>query len=80
MADLREQLAQRLAAVVPTSNYGAELDLRKVQEKFYGALADECLRQMEWARHECSTGPGDSEGVELDFDQPLTLAPEDWKP
>lgn len=39
----------------------------------YGRLADECIRQMQWAR---------SEGMDGDRDAPyeVSIAPEGWKP
>jgi len=42
------------------------------------AVADECIRQMAWARRNV---PYPDELVhEWATDEPLTLAPEDWKP
>ena len=43
------------------------------RSKFWKAVAQEALRQMEWAR---------SEGMDGDRDKPyeVTLAPPDWKP
>lgn len=60
-------------------------------------LADECIRQMEWARRECSKqitealpttthevpyppGMVEIRGMRIHGLEPLTLAPEDWKP
>lgn len=93
MSDLREQLANRLANVgggticVGENDFGAHA-FRENLEKWL-ALADECIRQMEWARRKCARPRRDDHkdpsmpsavfhipGTYVD----LTLAPEDWKP
>jgi hypothetical protein len=63
-------------------------------EDSFGRMADEVIRQMEWARREChhpnvikyegpkylSTGEwSEARGVTIDGLVPLTLAPEDWR-
>jgi hypothetical protein len=44
-------------------------------DAMFSSIADECLRQMEWARTECSPY-----AHECWHEVPLTLAPPDWKP
>lgn len=90
MSDLREQLANRLANVgggticVGENDFGAHA-FRENLEKWL-ALADECIRQMEWARTECvgeRWGGDGRDGTRHIVDRSellLTLAPEDWKP
>ena len=72
---LREELARRLARICETEeDWG-----------LYTTQADECIRQMEWARTrhgekwEGDGRDGTRHIVDLD-EEPLTLAPEDWKP
>jgi len=76
---LREQLARRLLKVgdIPMS-----MGPQKVRKKIRAErMADECIRQMEWARYE-----GFSRAIEAwrKFEltpceeRPMTLAPEDW--
>jgi hypothetical protein len=46
-------------------------------------LADECIRQMEWARHECCfewAGTPDEVTLAGSRDAILRIAPDDWKP
>ncbi|HLE28139.1 MAG TPA: hypothetical protein VI793_08485 [Anaerolineales bacterium] len=49
------------------------------------ALADECIRQMEWARRECTGEHWEGDGRDgtrhlVDrSEEPLILAPEGWK-
>jgi len=46
------------------------------REGVYSAMADECIRQMEWATREGR----DFESLDI-LDKPkLTIAPDDWKP
>jgi hypothetical protein len=42
--------------------------------EFWFSMADECIRQMEWARS-CYDWTAPTE-----LNPPLTIAPEDWKP
>jgi hypothetical protein len=48
----------------------------------FGDLADEVLRQMEWARRECVTSVDSFQAGNswLDYDQTMTLAPPGWQP
>ena len=48
-------------------------DIDDVGQRAWLDVADECIRQMEWAR---ASSPGKDYGRT----PPLTLAPEDWKP
>lgn len=86
MSDLREQLANRLFDVVQVARH-RQLDpgtlYSKAQFTEYKDLADECIRQMEWARGLVPRCEFDCKGCpkcESFGYQPLTLAPEDWKP
>ena len=72
MSNLREELADQLFrawhAAVPGSNG-------------WLLVADECIRQMEWARRECVIPfQPDYDECEIDYSAPLTLAPKDWQP
>ena len=80
MSDLRAEMTKRMMYILVTS------DAHPV------ALADECLRQMEWARRHCcpvakyesieidkNKYPGIS-GVRVVGTNPLTAAPADWNP
>lgn len=59
---MREELARRLRAVsTPPPHLGADPGT----SPFWLSLADECIRQMEWAYAKAC--------------RPITLAPEDWK-
>lgn len=46
------------------------------------AVADECIRQMEWARRCCQWTPvtWKMSSEEIAARNPLTFAPPDWKP
>ena len=50
----------------------------------WGDMADECIRQMEWARgigyRHAELASDDADYVLAVNRPPLTLAPEDWKP
>lgn len=52
----------------------------------YMAMANECLRQMEWARRYCITEytlveHSASGAIRITkIDQPLTVAPDEWRP
>lgn len=78
---LREELAARLARIM-NRYFGHE----GAYPGFDLALADECIRQMEWARNECTGEHWEGDGRDgtrhlVDRSElPLTLAPEDWKP
>jgi hypothetical protein len=80
---LRDDVAKCLMAAFnkadPSANWGSQESL--------DAMADECVRQMEWARHIMMIELADEAGQDLDFCKGhtdavarLTLAPEDWKP
>lgn len=91
MSDLREQLAKRMWEIDPRRWPGkpdliisgfANTDLRGAGGLSYGNIADECIRQMEWARRNCLYGPSEIPGgsaICLTFN-PISIAPEDWKP
>lgn len=82
---MREELALRLARLqwsTMTDEPGrpvaiVEIDSAQGPGTTWGDLADECIRQMEWARglYMKSEGVGPIKVV-----PGLTLAPEDWKP
>ena len=87
MADLREKLAARMDAIMQRY-FGHEGAYAGYAE----TLADECIRQMEWARRHCcpvskyesieidkTKYPGMS-GIRIVGTNPLTPAPDDWKP
>ena len=80
MTNLREELAMRIQVVARNSILeSGEIHL---------AIADEVIRQMEWARREGWNDCGDQFMLQPHeyFDQHnnhdvgLTLAPKDWKP
>jgi len=82
---LREELALRLQDVgadVPTNDLGG-IDLNTKEIAL--AVADECIRQMEWARRECTGEHWEGDGRDgtrhlVDrSEEPLILAPEGWK-
>lgn len=90
MTDLREQLARRLGSIKwpgladPLNKRVAdeEVDAGQGNSATWGDLADECIRQMEWARHPFTPVKPIEEG---DWSEPapwfpLTPAPNDWKP
>jgi hypothetical protein len=70
MNELRDRIAERLCNLTLAQTGDAT--------SYYLKMADECIRQMEWAREEhgwttcpiCGGPPHDD----------LTPAPEDWKP
>lgn len=67
---LRKELAERLLDVACSDNYAAGIaSMAPIQwtKTLALNLADECIRQMEWARHEW-------------YSEKLTAAPEGWKP
>jgi hypothetical protein len=80
--DLREQLKRRLDKV-----YHTHLPLEPhdifIQVAGIGAVADECIRQMEWARHECPfewAGTPDPITKAGSADAILSIAPDGWTP
>lgn len=83
MSDLRDQLVRRLSGVGQGIEHRERAQAREVYESFYRALADEVIRQMEWARHDAMREfvTDDAKEVRRDLAKLLlTLAPEDWKP
>ena len=84
MTSLREQLAARMfQLLVVHKAHVAPATARAV----VGALADECIRQMEWARHDVRSVLGDREPPNQYCDEYcyvrtkdrlLSAAPEDW--
>ena len=68
MSDLRERLAERLVHVA-----GGLPNPGGMGWGMFLLLADECIRQMEWARHDVYNMHG-----ERDATEPLTAAPDDW--
>ena len=76
---LRDRLSTRLLTVYgeasgrlaePTADGGTTLNIIAA----WSSLADECIRQMEWARLECALDWDDYDNV------PLSMAPDDWNP
>jgi hypothetical protein len=92
--DLRETLAERLyclfvgeKAWLPTEAIvhiaaTKRIDSEALSDQHWRALADECIRQMEWARRTvgASFGSTPEDRAYLDEHYPLTAAPNDWKP
>ena len=95
---LREELARKLFDLY-WSQRGykfRELGAMSPEDPIvWASMADECIRQMEWARRKCSQlnvveyfGPrrlddgtwSDARGVHVEGFVPLSLAPEEWKP
>ena len=90
MSDLREKLAGRLFDVVQKARH-APIDPATMyvdaQWTEYAALADECIRQMEWAREAAlvSVSEPGRDWAENRREHPdrypsLTSAPDDWRP
>jgi len=95
---LREQLMERLFAISSTYHQGPVSPqlhdpLWTGSRVVYGILADECFRQMEWARRNCivddspesTGGPGGAMVRPSEYyagtgrwPPKMTLAPEDW--
>ena len=82
----REDLAEILARAADSAFVPEGLNFAGgsiYEEERELARADEVLRQMEWARRRCqifvTTWKMNSEEV-AERDNPLTLAPKDWKP
>jgi len=93
--DLREQIIRRLWEVELRvsqeylAKHGAVPDGERVparaflghQQAVSAARADECIRQMEWAKsYACSYLSEPGRDVPREAAGPLTLAPDDWKP
>jgi len=89
-SDLREQLSTKLLDVFSKGF----VDLRQPDGSVnvvtvWNLVADECIRQMEWARRPdrevevtqyWEKGAGPAPTVIRTSELPLTLAPDDWKP
>ena len=81
---LREDLAARLWTItkkIHKDTMGGICDGFEYYDGWdtlHSQLADECLRQMEWARHEWHNSMGCACYCSNKLDR--TLAPPDWKP
>jgi len=76
VSNLREELARRLSTI-----WQKEMQDEPDADVHWNAIADECIRQMEWARRECVIPfQPDYDECEIDYSAPLTFAPADWKP
>lgn len=82
---LRERLAdvlwQRLCAAHPQIYRGVRQPGNAHGTLF--TVADEVIRQMEWARRQIIDrhyGSTDDDRAHVNESTPLTLAPEDWQP
>lgn len=72
---LRDELVQRLADVAKSA------EVKEGADGIYGKIANEVIRQMEWARRHCvEIYIPDYDEAELNIDVDLTTAPPDWKP
>lgn len=83
--DLRDQLAHHLFDIVYAARHRPLAPgtlYSEAQFTEYKDLADECLRQMEWARTEtCAENEAALSTFGLAASvPPLTLAPEGWTP
>jgi len=80
---LREQLVSRMFMLLVAHKAHVKPAAMKT---VCGVLADECIRQMEWARQEAHYawkqpfGHQEQPANEARAALLLTLAPEDWKP
>jgi hypothetical protein len=85
MSDLRETLALRLRHVTYANGFG--VNPAGSVDEFGRILADECIRQMEWAREATlvSVSEPGRDWAENRREHPdrypaLTTAPPDWRP
>ena len=80
MSDLREKLAARLHAALCT----VDMDTYEIPELAeLLPLADECIRQMEWARTGWIASKDNNGSMFYTKETPpvpLTPAPDDWTP
>lgn len=80
---LREELSRRLCSLVwgaPHMPYANEpVCSEQDRAVTWGDLADECIRQMEWARRQTFDSVRDYL-PDVEVHEPLTAAPEGWKP
>ena len=85
VSDLREQLARRIFDIIWKGN-PPPVDLEPIADlkgTSYGKLADECIRQMEFARRCVGvTGPTTIESTKLSFGEivPTTIVVSAAKP
>ena len=89
---MREQLAQRLFEArygkvdEGFTRYDGEASWMQDTEKLWCDVADECIRQMEWAYAKGHNDSGVTKIVPNAYllseaiPEHLTLAPDDWKP
>ena len=79
---MREELAKRLWQVRHPSWILPDRGLDEAGEPGWFALADEVVRQMEWARQMKAyrTDARGSRYFTVDATSPLTPAPDEWKP
>ena len=81
---LREELIVRLTAVGNEADKSD--DFRWNSARAVPAIADECIRQMEWVAYKTAHSHRSSEGYDDEKDalaaskDYVTLAPPEWKP
>lgn len=92
VSDLREELAKRLYDSATHQNWTLLKDnpsppwdkSGSISREWWRNIADECIRQMEWARRERSLPLWKYSSDQIDNVivgwVPLTLAPPDWQP
>ena len=81
MPDLRETLAKRLSEIVWTARHTPSppgTPYCDAQFSEYWVLADECIRQMEWARFRIARKWSDTEGSGTDHDAALNTLEDQW--
>jgi hypothetical protein len=83
---LREELARRVWDVAEAADPHPNAGCLEWSDEVGNALADEVIRQMEWARRGRFRTAGSCDGgtvcrgSEMDWIDPVNLAPPDWKP
>jgi len=77
VSDLRDGIGRRLAEIF-AEHHGWDVEdaIKTIGGDTLRHQADECIRQMEWAVY-TSMDPTVRENTKAD---PLTPAPDDWKP
>ena len=85
MSDLRDKLAERLCNItLPLMGDATPWQRAQRHTKdYYRKMADECIRQMTWARRGHGSvwfGGVEHKNLPLMIESPPSLAPEDWKP
>ena len=84
--DLREKLAARLAATSPRMDFANQMMHPSPTFDSHAdwlRVADECIRQMEWARTGWIASKGSNGSTfytNANPPIPLTPAPDDWRP